>query len=753
MPTSSLSDSANTAEVVQTEALAHAKTIAMGSPDLQLITRTVNDEVLAEALKLAARNIPVVACYGIVANEAGTRCACPKDAECRSKGKHPVPAGGFKAATCDVNEITQWFTGPRPRNVAIRTGLESGLVVLDCDKRSGGSSSLMEYEVKHGELPKTPTATTGDGFHHYFEHPGTEPIKSGALRKGLDIKADGGMTIAAPSHHKSGRQYRWLPGLSIHECELAPIPAALLAMIAEGATKISKISSAAGHRSAISPGDAVEEGGRHSFLVSQAGRLRRQRLDRDELELRLLELNNMSCVPPLEEDEVRQIAKDMAAKPPGPLTKRNAPALLRASEGAAPWHSSLITSDKGALESNIANVTTILGNDDRWTGVLAFDEFAHAMVKQMAAPWHEHDRPFGEPASEPEAWKDEDTTRTSAWLAREYGVHVSAEVVYRALKVVSERHPKHPIRDYLEQLTWDGVPRVGTWLATYLGVDDNPYARQVGRYWLISAIARVMKPGCKVDHVLILEGPQGHKKSTALRVLAGDQYFIDTPFDIGNKDAFMQIRMAWIVELAELSTLSRAEAARAKQFFTSGVDVYRPPYGHQVVKVPRHQVFAGTVNEQEYLKDDTGNRRYWPVPVGEVDVDGLSRDRDQIWAEALDLWRRGEVWYPITETEHALCHAEQEKRLITDPWVPIIEAWLASNHARPVTTVDVLGNALNISNSAVNRTQNVRVGIILRQLGGKRRQARLPGGQRGWVYDMPSVIDDLLKDALGATSN
>jgi hypothetical protein len=162
------------------------------------------------------------------------------------------------------------------------------------------------------------------------------------------------------------------------------------------------------------------------------------------------------------------------------------------------------------------------------------------------------------------------------------------------------------------RLHWDGVERLDRWLSTYLGADDSDYSRAVGSRWLISAVARTFQPGAKADCCLILEGPQGIRKSTALRTIAGE-YFTDELADLGSKDAAMQTRGVWIIELSELDSLSHAEVARIKAFMSRTTDRFRPPYGMRLVESPRQCVFAGTVNHGTYLRDETGGRRFWPI--------------------------------------------------------------------------------------------------------------------------------------------
>jgi predicted P-loop ATPase len=199
---------------------------------------------------------------------------------------------------------------------------------------------------------------------------------------------------------------------------------------------------------------------------------------------------------------------------------------------------------------------------------------------------------------------------------------VSVEVAGQAVQTAARDHHFHPVKAYLQGLRWDGVERLERWLSTYVGADDTDYARADGSRWLISAVARIFRPGAKAD-CLILEGPQGIRKSTALRTIAGE-YFTDGLADLGSKDAAMQTRGVWIIELSELD--SHAEGAGIKAFMSRTTDRFRPPYGMRLVESPRQCIFAGTVNHGTYLRDETGGRRFRPVVCGRIDVEGLAAE-------------------------------------------------------------------------------------------------------------------------------
>jgi putative DNA primase/helicase len=276
----------------------------------------------------------------------------------------------------------------------------------------------------------------------------------------------------------------------------------------------------------------------------------------------------------------------------------------------------------------------------------------------------------------PGDWTDADTSRTVAWINSEVGFAPRSEYVEQAIQVISRRNAYHPVREYLESLVWDRTPRLDQWLHVHMGAKDDDYSRAIGSRWLISAVARVMAPGCKVDCLLVLEGAQGAGKSTALAVLAGADWFADSPLDIGNKDSLQNLRRKWIYEIAELASLKGAKVEKTKAFITTQSDYYRPSFGRRAADHPRQVVFAGTTNLGHYLADDTGARRFWPVACGKVDIAALRVARDQLWGEALARYKHGERWHVDTAEVQASCEVEQEARAIDDPIPAILAQWL-----------------------------------------------------------------------------
>jgi putative DNA primase/helicase len=272
------------------------------------------------------------------------------------------------------------------------------------------------------------------------------------------------------------------------------------------------------------------------------------------------------------------------------------------------------------------------------------------------------------------------------------------------------------------------------------------YLRSVGSKWLIAAVARIYRPGCKADYVIIFEGPQGIGKSTCCRILAGDGWFADEIADLGTKDSAQDLRGKWIVELAEVAALRRGEIERVKAFVSRNVDHYRPSYGRRSMDFPRQCVFAGTTNADAYLADETGNRRFWPVKVTGLQLDALVRDRDQLWAEAVSRFRAGESWWLDQEVE-AFAAEEQEQRRQGDPWEEPILDWLGRQTKAEHTVAEILQGALVREVGDWTQRDMNRVVRCLRANGYERVQVRDPArkdvtgkGRRVWVYRAVSPV-------------
>jgi predicted P-loop ATPase len=333
----------------------------------------------------------------------------------------------------------------------------------------------------------------------------------------------------------------------------------------------------------------------------------------------------------------------------------------------AAWREQLLLSDTGTIKPLLANALLVLRNAPEWIGVLAYNEFSLCAVTQQPAPWLQ--------STAGAEWSDFDDSQTAAWLQR-YGVAVNSRVAAEAAQTVAKENPFHPVQQSLESLIWDGSKRVDLWLSTYLGVPDSAYTRAVGAAWLISAVARIYRPGCQADYVLLLEGAQGVLKSSALRALTGDEWFSDTvSSELGSKDSRVELHGSWIVELGECDRIKRGELERVKSFITARFDKFRPPYGRRSATFPRSCIFAATTNDESPFTDPTGNRRFWPVRCARIDIEALKRDRSMLWAEALVRFRAGEPWWLVTQELNDAATEAQDQRYQPGVWDEQILNW------------------------------------------------------------------------------
>lgn len=391
------------------------------------------------------------------------------------------------------------------------------------------------------------------------------------------------------------------------------------------------------------------------------------------------------------------------------------------------WMKKLEVSVSGAPRPIRENVELALRHDGGLTGLVAFNQFSQTIVFNRTPPWIEQYE-AARNTKPGDAWTDDDDIRLSGHLASRFRiVDLPSNKVRSAVTVVARDKTVHPIRDYLAKLQWDGESRIDSWLIDMFGVEDCAYARNVGRWWLLSAVARIMHPGVKVDHTLVLEGDQGISKSSALRILGGEAFSDGDLGDLRSKEAALALQGVWIIELAEGEIFSRATTRQLKAFVTKDFDDVIPKFSNDRRRILRQCVFALTTNDTaDYLTDPTGNRRFWPVLCTEIDLDALRLVRDQLWAEAVALYQHDATWWPVTDYEKALCQTEQSKRLAHDVWEDKIRRRL--RHVEQTTVGDVLDDILGMTTDKQTQRETRRVTACLRSLGwvetGSRKEVR-----------------------------
>lgn len=384
--------------------------------------------------------------------------------------------------------------------------------------------------------------------------------------------------------------------------------------------------------------------------------------------------------------------------------------------------------EDAAPKPTVKNVCLILVNS---TASDVFKRNAFTMTDHYTV-----DTPWGGTAGH--EVRDIDLVRIKFWLSVNYRFEPSSNLILDAVLKISDGNRYHPVRDFVRSLEWDGKPRLDDWLSTYLGATGpEGYLRAVSRKTLVAMVARVMNPGCKFDHVLILEGLQGVGKSTAVRILA-DPWFSDAPINIGDKDAVMSMQHAWIMELGELSSMRKADIDLLKQFISQSTDRIRLPYGKLVEAFPRQCIFIGTTNSYEYLKDTTGNRRFWPVKVRQCDFEALKRDRDQLLAEALFAYELGEPLYLENEKDEAAATEQQKGRVFVDSWVDELKRFMSKKqdnfNTETFMTSDLFSEYGPFRQWKATKAEQMRAAEALRSVGFIKRNRRVDG-VKGYFWE------------------
>jgi len=375
---------------------------------------------------------------------------------------------------------------------------------------------------------------------------------------------------------------------------------------------------------------------------------------------------------------------------------------------------------------NVHNALVGLRRDKKLSTILAYDQMRRTALLVKPAPDATGQT---EQSDLPRPVRDTDITNIQEYLQESGLVRLSKDVTHQAVEKRAEEESFHPVKDYLIDLQWDGQKRAGGWLNAYLGVAHSEYTAAIGQMFLISMVARIFEPGCKADYMLVLEGPQGIGKSSACRILAGE-FFSDALPDLksGGKDISQHLNGKWLIEVAEMSALDKAEAAALKAFITRSIEQYRPSYARKEVWEARQCVFIGTTNKTAYLRDETGGRRFWPVLCGVVDLEALKRDRDQLFAEAISLYRSKAAWWPTSDFEAKHIRPHQERRYEEDAWEQAIISWLPN--VSKTTILEIARQALSLETARLGTAEQRRISAVLE----RSQWVRGPRGRNGERY-------------------
>ena len=402
---------------------------------------------------------------------------------------------------------------------------------------------------------------------------------------------------------------------------------------------------------------------------------------------------------------------------------------------------------KATLASNLANALIWLRKDHDLCNAFGYDEMQ--CMPMLLHPLFKSDPMF---VARP--IKDADISIVQEHLQWKGLRRIGPTTIHQAVEARAHECSYHPVREYLAALQWDDVNRLDTFFHVYFGVDNNAYNRAIGIMFMISMVARIIAPGCKADHMIVLEGPQGILKSTACQVLGGPWYSDNLPDINAGKDASQHLRGKWLIEIAELHAINKAEASLLKQFISRPIERYRPSYGRAEVIEPRQCIFIGTTNKSGYLRDETGGRRFWPVRTAVINIDALRDDRDQLFAEAVVRFENNEQWWPDKDFERKHIAPQQTDRYEEDVWEEIIGEWLDEhNDKKKVSILEIARGALGYEKhppnpdsrlTPLNRFGTIeqrRIAQCLVRLGWERGRRGGANGERQWEKNASASLN------------
>lgn len=597
------------------------------------------------------------------------------------RDKVPLTRNGCKDATTDAAQIKAWWQKYPNANIGLATGSVSQnvfVIDLDIDEDRGidGYHSLEDWQREHGDFPETWTAITGrGGYHLYYRGNGKIKNRAGII-DGVDIRGNGGYVVAPPSIHKNGRRYEW--EYSPDEFEIAKADNNVMYFLNHD-----------DHRQSASftMPNIVSAGQRNQMLFRFACMMQAKGASDQSVFAATMAENESSCSPPLTEQEVRIIVSSATkydkGKPihidsEGVATRENKDDVI----GNPEWVLNFLdcNHDKDgnikSVKQFVHNFEIVMDKDDRFAGKIRFNEFAQQLYLCGNVPWEKEDNC--------RAWSSHDDSALFSLIQADYGLK-SRQDFADALKNVSMRNKFHPVRELLDSLTWDGKEHIRSLLPECLGAEDSDYTYQVMRLWMLGAVSRVYKPGNKFDYTMILQGSQGIGKSTFLKQLAmDDSWFNDSLDSLDSDKAVQSLTGSWIIELAELKSLARTAGGveSVKRFLTATQDKYRIPYERRADTFYRQCVFAGTTNKDDFLQDETGNRRFLIVQTGvkkpskSLFVPEIMDTIKLAWAEAVHIWKNEKPQLILPEAYMQEAKELQEANMADDGKRGIIQEYL-----------------------------------------------------------------------------
>lgn len=607
-------------------------------------------------------------------------------------------------------QVKEWWTKYPYANIGIATGKISGISVIDIDTYKTPSTPLDRF-------PKTLTVRTGNGgYQLYYNYVEGLTISADAYPDlpAVDIRSDGGFVVAPPSvtdflknGEKSGGEYTFFDTRAI-----ANFPIDIIKPVKKRRTLTSTI--------------GVSVGGRNDSIASIIGKLLLSEGNTDKFITEVLpaiERINATYLPPLPKEELITTFNSIVKKE---LERRSKLILSPIQpEGADPIEINLDRTKSGTPYSNMANVIKVLEKHPYYAGTIKYNTFRQEIEYNK--------KPF----------EEGDLVKIQYFMQTEVGLtSISKDAVYSAVLHYANTNSYDEAKDWANTLEWDGNERLSKWVIEATGITDTKYHRAVGAQWILGSVKRILIPGYQFDHALVLVGGQGIGKTSFFRIVGGDWYKSYTGA-MDNKDFYLALRGALIVDLDEGAALSKAESIKMKSIITETHDEFRAPYDRVMKKYPRRFVFSMSTNDAEPFKDVTGNRRYWTVDVKQkINFKWLQENRDQIFAEAIHYFKNN---IDVIEVPVEDARASQESHISEDPWTGIICKYIRNQDEYKegkesfFITMDTIFSDVFRDESLLKLNSSVRQRIanILRgELGMDSDRKRIDGDQKsGWIIE------------------
>lgn len=648
----------------------------------------------------------------------------------KARDKRPIGSWKeFQTRRATPEEIHSWFDGKPNLNVGIVTGSISRLVAIDADTEEMAARVAQIY-------PSPMWSKTSKGRHFFYRHPG-HPVGNRAKIVGLalDVRGDGGYVVAPGSTHPSGVTYE--EGGAWGEIEDLPIFQA--AWLGEQVQPLVNPRSALQERIRsyldATPGAIQGEAGdAHTFRVA-CKLVRGYDLGDDEA-LDFLSTWNAKCTPPWSLAELREKISGarrygrgafgyLLGQQRGPAAPLNIAAVDDG--GAGNLQDLLARNDKGGIKKTPGNLAKILRLDESWGSRLQLDE----MTRDVLYDGRTVEETF--------------VDRVQEQIEDRFQIAFGREDVAQKILAQAQANRIHPVREWFQRLPeWDGIERIHRVPTEILHSDGRPLHAKFLRMTLVAGVRRVFEPGCKMDTILTLVGPQGFRKSSFFRVLVSPKWFGDSPIDIDSKDGFLVLHRRWFTELGEIDhTTSTRAAERIKAFASSAEDTFRPPFARSVAAFPRTCIIVGSTNRERFLNDPTGSRRFWPIRcLSPVDLTLLSEWSEQLWAEAMDLYSSGlEHW--LSDSDEAERAAQAEEHESEDPWESKLDEALenlirSGGFLSDGFTMSDLMTQMEIPTIQQNRATSMRLAEILKNRGWSKTRPRM-GSNRNYRWRKDEV--------------